>query len=1171
MLVNSRLRMAFDLALQHFQIDQLLDPEDVNTNKPDKKSILMYVMCLYHAIESKKFDSGSIQNLVQHYGGSNDEIQLLDEKDLEQSTKSGDKTLFQQHENIIDENMSSYKPFHSTFQQQQQPSSTTTFHVGNSTNLDEIPLIAQSDDSANGLQRSATFTIKKEKTEKPVVYVDDNNTEPASAAENRSITPTKCSFFIESSSRPVSTATNVSVEIGGYQNAIECVLTLLLEAEEVLSKDVETVDQLCQAKQQFQDHEEFMIKLSEYQKYVGGALEEGARLMAESQISSGLTLEDQNEIKQQMFLLNERWETLRQRALIVQDRIHSTLAKVQFEKIEELRLLLTNTEDRISRIQSVGTTEKDIQLQIDEHMDLERSLDDQKSLVDELSNLVVIVNDDSFSDLEDKLAALGERWSHVVKWTKNRWSALQDAATKSKELTNRYHIICRWIDVRESNLKQMEGNEVTEIGSVMKRMNDLRYCCKDLEILAQHLTVLEQTAQSIGSEMCETYLENIENIQDRYEALKLILDVQKSRIEGMGFKFPKFDNDATFERPDSWYDFQRKILLNELESNDDETISSDSESLSPQSSKKRKLHKPSKMKDFNKSIEQLTNFLNNCETNINDFFNITDINEQSTHIHSIRTDIMNKRQNILALQEIFNECESELTTDDRLHHEAEQNVNEIASKYDEIINRLKELNEIHEINMNRDKFYKNLTEFKLVLADCRDWYKQHANTASIDDLTSQLNYMQSFSFDIEKSNIICQSDMASDLTEWKQDFVQFFDSWLDMKQAISRIIEEKSKSSINNEQLLSTDENRNVNDILRRLEDFICETEECNVVITTMELMTENLAKLNDLQTEYKNLHELHEFVADRISQSSANNDLMDVWSKLPNFLNDKIIKQTTAIENLNHFNSEYEMISKCLKTIDNNLSQDCFIPGEIKALRQTSEKFDKYATDIKKVEIDIISLKNFCEIMQKDSEIEHKDYLVQQIKNINNIYAKIVECYQENMKKLKQVTKQTEDILEKIDTTHLWLNDLKLNTPTIVNSEILNSNELFQIKTKFQSLKETCEQRTIMFRELNETGSDLLLHVDDIIQKRSEHKHSYLAKQFTKLNAYWNQVTSLVYNRTALLEHISSQLGEFKTLVVSETGYLDKLEKCLRKSPENAADSEEIYEELDVRKIEIF
>ena len=74
------------------------------------------------------------------------------------------------------------------------------------------------------------------------------------------------------------------------------------------------------------------------------------------------------------------------------------------------------------------------------------------------------------------------------------------------------------------------------------------------------------------------------------------------------------------------------------------------------------------------------------------------------------------------------------------------------------------------------------------------------------------------------------------------------------------------------------------------------------------------------------------------------------------------------------------------------------------------------------------------------------------------------------------------------------------------------------------------------------------------------------MTKRLTKLNARWNEVTSLVYARTCALEHLSSQYGELKTLMVSESGYLDKLDKLLRKSPENAADAEEISEELDVR-----
>lgn len=52
---------------------------------------------------------------------------------------------------------------------------------------------------------------------------------------------------------------------------------------------------------------------------------------------------------------------------------------------------------------------------------------------------------------------------------------------------------------------------------------------------------------------------------------------------------------------------------------------------------------------------------------------------------------------------------------------------------------------------------------------------------------------------------------------------------------------------------------------------------------------------------------------------------------------------------------------------------------------------------------------------------------------------------------------------------------------------------------------------------------------------------------------------------RFNVLERSSHQYGEFKALVAQETDWLDKLEKRLRKSPEGAADAEDITEELDV------
>ena len=119
-------------------------------------------------------------------------------------------------------------------------------------------------------------------------------------------------------SRPLSLATNVSVELGGYQVALEEVLTWLLEAEDVLNHASEPGSNLEELKRQFHEHESFLMELSGHQDGVGAVLEEGERLLAEG----GLQKDEEHEVRVQMSLLNSRWENLRKRALDRQSKIH---------------------------------------------------------------------------------------------------------------------------------------------------------------------------------------------------------------------------------------------------------------------------------------------------------------------------------------------------------------------------------------------------------------------------------------------------------------------------------------------------------------------------------------------------------------------------------------------------------------------------------------------------------------------------------------------------------------------------------------------------------------------------------------------------------------------------------------------------------------------------------
>lgn len=1137
----ARLRMAFDLAYRRLGIEQLLDPEDVNTNKPDKKSILMYVMCLYNAIDSRKLDlQGSVQHLAQHVE-SLEEIQLLSEKELEDVTDDDSRN------NNFGQDTSTSKD------DEMLP------HPGNSTHLEEISLAKSIDDLRNFNRENRVKLLSQTK---PIVQRIEH-TEAVSSnlklADSVVLPDKRDSFYWEpKSSRPVSTATNFSVEFSGYQTAVEEVLTMLLEAEEIFSKELVEAQGLVNAKKQFHDHEDFMAKLSEYQTFVCGALDEGSRLISESQANPGthgLDLEGQNEIKQQLFLLNERWEMLRVNALERQAKIHKRLATLQMEKVDELKNFLTMIEDRISRMLDVGPTPVELKAQLEEHKILQNDMEAQEKLVDSLSNLVIIIDSDNFSDLEDKLSALEERWSHLIKWIAKRWDKLQHLSQRWTKLSEQYRIICRWIESREQNLKKMETNESVEMGAMMERIKCLQYCKHDIKILTQCLQELEMTAQMLSDEGYSSLniLTKVEHLCDMCDALTQILEVQEARVENMGFQIPSsYVNDehkTNLIKPDSWEDFQIKMLVETRADKGEIFVDNlDSSEYSPQSEKKRKIEQPEAVVQLNELMYELKSALDECVSKLERFENV-DLKQRLLLLEQVEAILDKRKEDHCQAQEMLKQCKLLPNVD--LDIESRQ-LTEMSDLLESLKARLCELSVELQNIVVKDKFSRSLTGFKLILADTRDWYQQNANLVTVEDLEKRISDMNSFVDEIDENRQVLHSNAGDDWHEWKQDFELFVESWNDMKNAISRLIMDKggyNGASVN----------------IQRMQDLVEQIENMPIVHSDLKSMFTNLEKLHSLKTGYnEQLEEGCDEVLTHISNNEKFSQLVNTWPNIPQILNDNIIKQNIAIENLNHFNVEYDSIIKVMDKIEQSLKNELFILGEIKTLQTKVAEYEQYATDIKKLDIDIISIKNFSEIIAENREDRSKDVLESQVQGLCDRHANITALYQDNVARLNQVKSTTESILSRVHETELWLNDLEMNTPKNLNSEIASLNELYQIKSKFQALKETCEQQTLKFRELNESGNEVLLQIDEMIQTKTENKVSYLAKKFTKLNARWSEVTSLVYTRTAILEHISSQMGEFKTLLVAETGYLEKLEKLLRKSPESAADAEEISEELD-------
>ncbi|XP_073838432.1 dystrophin isoform X6 [Musca autumnalis] len=1115
----ARLRTAFDLAYTYFKIEKLLDPEDVHTHKPDNKSIQMYVMCLYHAMETRR---------------------SLEEEEEDAVCQQQQRQLQQQTETVLYE----------------EDNKTTTEDLGygrsvNITDLDEIPLDNKDGDD-DGLEDTeaghsdASSSMANSATDSGIKSKYNSDTFKSIMDLEMDPPPTKnqlANFLLkDDKSRPHSLATNVSIEISTYQAALEAVLTLLLEDEQILSETLPEPHDFLTAKAQFHENEQFMLKLTEHQQYVGEALEEGSNLINESQKSAGLSVDDQNEIRQQMVLLNERWETLRLKALNVQSKILMRLAEFQTQQIEKLKNFLTNIEDRISLMSDIGPTLKEVEKQLQEAALLKEDLKHQQDLVDSLSNMVVIVNDESgnFNDLEDKLSALGERWSHVVKWCDLRQEKLQQ-----------YKCISRWLDTREQDLKHMESKDVCDLGSITKRMNDLNYCAKDLLELERYLIDLRQMVAATlqeGDVRGEQVLVQLENFEDRLDALKQIVEVQTERIEQKGFKFGRdrasYD-DSKVVKPDHWTDFQMIIRFGEEEAEEtDDGGAQDAMMVegSPLACKKRRLRHTDNFYLLEGKILEAFGFIDDCEEQMQQLQRRS-LRNQAEMLEKLEKEVCSRLENSRELRELYELCEKEDVSRNMIM-EASQ-IKQIEQKYYELRAALEAQGRACSKLMEKEKLYNSLTGFKLVLADSRDWYKQHSNSASKGDLQQRLSDMESLTMEIQQAKE-ATSSMGEDFLEWKEDFNIFYDSWNDMKKAILTLIREKGGSD-------------DLQGKLEALQNFLKRVPQVQVIVDSLEPMQKRLNELNRFHEELVALKPEFDLIKQR-RPDTLSSEFQEKWLKAEEQISERIIKQTTAIENWNHFSAEYNSIMAVLRKLEANLRE-----GEAgDAKPNTTEAAS--SMKLRKLEIDVISARNFSEIIIKDAQPQHREHLSSQIRELNEFFSRIQNIYKENLQKTLDIQKQTEEIFDRLNHTEQWLNDLSANTPKTPISQILNSNELFHLKSKFQALKETCEREAVSFRELNELGGDCLVQIDELKSKgvdNVDEKYNLLAKKFTRLNARWTEVTTLVYQKCGLLEHISTQLGEFKKFMVSETGYLDRLENKMRSTPENA-DAEEIIEELD-------
>ncbi|XP_053737339.1 dystrophin isoform X2 [Synchiropus splendidus] len=293
----------------------------------------------------------------------------------------------------------------------------------------------------------------------------------------------------------------LEVDLDSYQTTLEEVLTWLLSAEDALQSQDEVSDDVEEVKDQFHTHEDFMMELTAHQSSVGNVLHAGNQLIAQG----NLTDEEEDEIQEQMTLLNARWEGLRVASMDRQARLHEVLMDLQQQQLQQLSDWLTQTEDRIRRIESEPAA-KDLDLykeQIEQHKVLQNDLEAEQVKVNSLTHMVVVVDENSGDSataaLEEQLQTLGERWAAVCRWTEEKWHKLQDVFLVWQQLLSDQNVFRAWLAEKEDALSEVQTSNFRDPSEMNTNVRRLAILKEDMEKKRRTLDQLSDAGQDVIS------------------------------------------------------------------------------------------------------------------------------------------------------------------------------------------------------------------------------------------------------------------------------------------------------------------------------------------------------------------------------------------------------------------------------------------------------------------------------------------------------------------------------------------------------------------------------------------------------------------------------------------------------------------------------------------------
>ncbi|CAG4985372.1 unnamed protein product [Colias eurytheme] len=828
---------------------------------------------------------------------------------------------------------------------------------------------------------------------------------------------------------------------------------------------------------------------------------------------------------------------------------------------------LTATEDRMSRMEAARSPVREA---LRGAQALHADLRTQQPLVDALADCVVVVDDDhdaGVTEIEDQLRALGERWSHACQWTLARLQRLQALAA----LHAHSETLHTAADELERELKQMEANPVSEIGAVLERIAALQRCKHSIGVqrvaLGEHVQRLEALQAADGAAADGELAERAEALHDRLDATEMILRVQVDRIKELGFEL---DMSSTESSPTPTGGDARSVTT---------TVTvSHSAAHSASHSKKPRLDRPGDFQlgysVFETWADETERVLRECSEQLSQRGGAEGGAARAAvrgAVQRVQKESEEQRSDFAHVEEIH----ARLAQQHALKEEAQRHAESIEvlkRRWEGIQRSLLEIRNTMNLLEDKENFDENLAAIQRDMDDIHAWkdkmLKEKPSNNQLIHLRNKIRLMKQIEMKLKELNAqsiilltkaipTChKDDIEADTKRINKAFEELFTHLSGKEVEIKLAINKKPVDKHEDEYKM----------VQKKVQDMENQIIAEHAVISSKEDMERKLEELKRLKKDFEEIQSTYDNVVkdrkqnyergsvEELNFRSSVENLVTRFTDSQAILGQKIQKLEKGIELLDALTAETREVSTWVQRVGAFVAARADLPlGDVAALEELlieSNNYDESKSTYKAKLDKIESMKN---TILEDCDETLSKHLKSDIKELQKRFNDVTNASFKLNENLRRSLERVENVIRRIDEMEKWLEEIENEIPKEEECEIRDSGELYQMKTRFQTLKDKCDDKTTEFRNLNEAGHDILVSAEGASQ---------LARRLTQLSAHWTRVTHCIYERYKVLAEAWHESGELRAWLAQHTAWLDGLARRLRGSPARA-DAEEISDEL--------